>query len=651
MSTEVDTIQPITTSPTTTTTTTSTTSSPSNGTVDIKDKFIYGNLEVKVKEVRGCQCHFLNGKCELKILKTDVKPKALPNHFFVDVFNFRVSGPTSELEIEAWKKNLFFKDKMAGKLTLPINDLLNAKGEQKWYPLSQNKKRTNRIKPVDGQQQQQQGNPDENAKEKQDPQSGSEENNNSEQSEGRARSVSLPATAATKKAKPPAEVLLEITFVLNEPPKEILKGIVLDGEWNEQNNFGSLINNPHWIKCSQYLLTVKEDQVPLIIKLRQPKGIDQRVSFFVINYDSFYNGSKKVILDTTNDIKKVDNFTCPIPASSIDCSIELEKGQYIIIPYAETFGFKGSYKLNIDSEKLDQLELNLLPKSEELQWKEITIDGLWKSENNGGADINVVTNWTKNPQYLFNLSKKSRACVLLSQDDNEKSIGFYVIKQVDQGKRAIEFRDTVGKTESFKFVCSAGCTMTLEQGNYIVIPSTFDSGIEGAFHLTLFTDDREATFAPLTSEWKEVEQAKGTWVGKSAGGAPNNGEKFFHNPQFHLKVEPSSEEQTLVIQLIQDSTIADESIGFVVLTREDHSKPQSADTFQNEMIFVKTNSWEQRNDISCKLIVKPDQSRDFTIIPSTFKEGVNRSFRIQVFSEISVNLDEIETSDSSEDEN
>ncbi|KAF2068461.1 hypothetical protein CYY_010212 [Polysphondylium violaceum] len=630
-----------------TTTTTTSTSPTATTSTDIRDKFVFGNLEVKIKEVKGCPLHFLNVKCELALKKSEIKTKPLTNHTFFDVFNFRVSAQTSEIEIEAWRKNFLFKDKMTGKLTLPITDLLNANGEAKWYPLTTSKRRRAAAKKDDSPTN---GNPDENANEqsKDDHTISAEDSPNEEGQNARPRSVSLPPA---KKTKAPPEICLEIKFVKNEPPKEVLKGIVLDGQWTPENNYGGLINNPHWIKCAQYLLVVKDQNTPLTLKLRQPEGIDQRVSFFVINYDSFYNGSKKVVLDTTNDIVKVDNFICPIAATQIDCHIDLEPGNYCIIPYAETFGFNGTYKLNVDSEKLDNIEFYPLPKNEEAQWKEITVDGLWSTGTNGGGDINIL-GWTKNPQYSLTLTKRSRACVLLSQDDNEKSVGFYVIKQLDAGKRAIEFRELVGKTESFKFVCSTGCTMTLDQGTYIVIPSTYDHGIEGAYHLTLFTDDKEATFTPLQDAWKEVEQVKGTWVQKSAGGSPNQ-PTFFNNPQFHLKFPQSDKEESVAVQLIQDSTIADEGIGFIVLTRDSHDQPITAAEFQNEDLFTKTPNWEKRNDIVCRFTVKPDQPREYTIIPSTFDAGVNRSFKLQIYSDVAVTLEEIEPKEdeSSEDEN
>ncbi|EFA77386.1 calpain-like cysteine protease [Heterostelium album PN500] len=632
----------------TTTTTTTTTGSPVTGeapAVNIKDKNIFGTVEVKIKEVKGCQTHFLFAKCELAQKKTEIKSKALSNHTFVDVFEFRVSSPNSEVEIEAWKKNLFFKDKITGRIVLPISELLGATGgEAKWYPLTTSKKTRRPRTATSPDPSAPAGTPDENAQEK-DTTSEGEPNEDSPKQRTRSASVSA------KKPKDPPEICLEIKFTKNEPPKEVLKGIILDGQWTTENSVGSLTSNPHWIKCVQYLLTVKNENTPLTLKLRQPEGTDQRVSFFVINYDPFYGGSKKVILDTVNDIKKVDNFICPIAATAVDCQIELEVGQYCIVPYAETFGFAGSYKLNVDSPQIANIELYPLPKDESCQWKEVTIEGLWTSQINGGGDINVL-HWTKNPQYAIHLTKKARACVLLSQDDNEKSIGFYVLKQTaDIGKRLVEFRDQVGKTEAFKPSCHNGCTMTLEKGDYIVIPSTYDQALEGAYHITMYTDDQEATFTTITHTWKETELIKGTWVGKSAGGSPNNGASFFNNPQFRLKLpKDRTEEVSFVVQLIQDSTLNDEGIGFIVITRESHEKPVQASTFQNEDLFTKTNNWEKRNDIACRVTIKPDQPNELTVIPSTFEKGVNRSFRIQLFSEVPIEIEEIEASEDSSSE-
>ncbi|GAM18249.1 hypothetical protein SAMD00019534_014240 [Acytostelium subglobosum LB1] len=584
--------------------------------VNIKDKNIFGTLEVKIKEVKGCQTHFLLAKCELAQKRTEDKTKPSANHTFVDVFEFRVSSPNSELEIEAWKKNFFFKDKVTGKLVLSINELLTANGEAKWYPLSSMKKtagaaahrpRTQTSPPA----------VDSTAAAPTSPEDTKETN-----SEGEVEETS-PKAGRAKKQKDPPEINLEIKFTKNEPPKEVLKGIVLDGQWTTENSVGSLTNNPHWVKCAQYLLTVKNETTPLFIKLRQPEGTDQRISFFVLNYDSV----------------------------SVDCKIELEPGQYCIIPYAEQFGFTGKYKINVDSERLTNLEFYPLPKDESTQWKEITINGLWTNTTNGGCDVNLL-HWTKSPQHQITLSKSARLCILVSQDDHEKSIGFYVLKQTnDVGKRLVEYRDQVGKTETFKPSCHNGNTMSLEKGTYIVIPSTFDQGLEGAYHITLFTDDQAATFTTVTDTWKNTELVKGTWVGKSAGGSPNNGASFFDNPQYKLKLpKDRSGEMSFFVQLIQESTLADESIGFVLINRDDHSDTVKASTFQNEHLFNKTPNWEKRNDIGLRVTVTPDQSSEYTIIPSTFKPGVNRSFRLQVFSDVPVEIEEIEASEESSDE-
>ncbi|EGG16757.1 calpain-like cysteine protease [Cavenderia fasciculata] len=280
------TVEPTTTTSTTSTSSTSPVAVAAAPVVNIKDKNIFGTLEVKIKEVKGCQTHFLLAKCELAQKKSEVKTKSLSNHTFVDVFEFRVSSPNSEIEIEAWKKNLFFKDKITGKLTLSINDLLTANGEPKWMPLASNKKaRRPRTGAAAG------GNPsspsspdsdssaskpaDENAKENDvargDTNSEGEKDTEEESPKSRARSVSLSA----KKPKDPPEILLEIKFTKNEPPKEVLKGIILDGVWTADNSVGTLTNNPHWIKCAQYLLTIKNETSPITIKLRQPEGVDQ----------------------------------------------------------------------------------------------------------------------------------------------------------------------------------------------------------------------------------------------------------------------------------------------------------------------------------------------------------------------------------------
>lgn len=87
----------------------------------------------------------------------------------------------------------------------------------------------------------------------------------------------------------------------------------------------------------------------------------------------------------------------------------------------------------------------------------------------------------------------------------------------------------------------------LPEGQYVIIPSTFEPGTKGKYRLLVYAEDQDASLEPLTSEWKHTKEIKvlgafpfvvansmkGEWKGQTAGGSPNN-PTFTNNPQFRL---------------------------------------------------------------------------------------------------------------------
>jgi len=349
-----------------------------------------------------------------------------------------------------------------------------------------------------------------------------------------------------------------------------------------------------------------------------------------------------VVFDT-NHIIKIDNFFCPITSHSVDATVDLEGGNYIIIPFPEEAGLGGDFTLAVSTKTMDDIDLIKLPKSESHKWKEFEISDEWVEANSGGGDI-LGLSWRKNPQYLLTLTKTSDVSTVLRQDESATSIGFYVVKQIDAGKKVVNYEQEVAKTESFKGLTSTGVnTAKLPAGNYVIIASTYEAGGAGKFQLLVYCEDQDSTLKPLTTEWKHKKELKGEWKDDTAGGSPNTA-TFTKNPQFNLIIPQVDHPVEVLVQLIQESSHFEETgIGFFVLKRSGDDKARLGEVTMED-VRAKPDGWMQKIDAVCRFVIQPDENRVFTIIPSTFKAGVNRSFNLNVFSEDDISLELIGSS-------
>lgn len=615
----------------------------------------FGNLEVKVLETRELNLNMITGKVEFTPRMSEVKKHNARSHQFSDVFLFNVSRPDVDLVIEAWRKNIFTKDKLQATLRIPISSLLDEQPHSGWYPLPKapkgpkhaehtgaEEKKTPAPTPTPATTAATPAAPTEGEKPAAPaPTEGTEaapaavpageEKEKEKEKAGRKRAVTLPGSS---KKKPSGEIRLELKFTKNAPPKEVLTGTVIHDKWTKETSGGGLINNCKWSKNPQFLLHV-DNPADITIKLRQPEESTQRASFYVVHYDGFYNGRRKVVLDTS-EIVKVDNFFCPITAVSVDSTMALGKGRYLIIPYAETVGYEGTFTIAVSGKNNEDLDLYRIPKDPEQDWNELRVEGAWEESTAGGGDI-LGLNWRKNPQYGLTLTKPSDVCAVIEQDENTRSIGLYLVKQIDVGKKVVDYAEEIGKTDSFKYLCSTGLKIpNVPAGSYVIIPCTFDADVYGPFRIIAYVNDPSSTLALVENEWPHTKELKGAWEEGKAGGSPNN-ITFTKNPQYLLKFHESDKPVNILLQLVQESAHYEEaSIGFVVVkAKEGESKKfEGEESFAPTDIFCKPDGWVPKVDVVCRATIPADQKdRTFVIIPSTFKPDVHRSFQLNVHSD------------------
>eukprot|EP01112_Ceratiomyxa_fruticulosa_P022302 TRINITY_DN811_c0_g1_i14.p1 TRINITY_DN811_c0_g1~~TRINITY_DN811_c0_g1_i14.p1 ORF type:complete len:392 (-),score=68.10 TRINITY_DN811_c0_g1_i14:126-1301(-) len=383
------------------------------------------------------------------------------------------------------------------------------------------------------------------------------------------------------------------------------------------------------------------------VRLRLPENSIERGSFYVVKYDSsFYQGRPKRVLDTS-EIIKVENFFCPITSLSVDSTMALQAGEYIVIPFTEAKDYAGPFTINAYSKDIDSIDFIKLPKSDKPEdtWTELSIEGQWTEQTAGGGDILTLA-WTKNPQYVLTLTKSADVAIVLSQDNTAQSIGFYVIKQTDVNHQAVSYDEEIARTDGFKYTCSIGTKLPRlpGPGSYVIIPATFDPDIVGQFVVNIYSGDSDATLKFMDKQWNARKEITSEWTEQNSGGAPNF-DTFAQNPQFSLKVSasPSNSAVSLLVQLIQDSVRFEEaSIGFLILKRDPENKALlTQEEITEPSVAGKPNGWVQKMDVVCSLEV-PETGGNYVIIPSTFKQGVTRPFQLIVYADTDIELSQIE---------
>jgi len=216
-----------------------------------------------------------------------------------------------------------------------------------------------------------------------------------------------------------------------------------------------------------------------------------------------------------------------------------------------------------------------------------------------------------------------------------------VIKYSGFGRKEMEYKNECGKTDSFKYAPSVGVyDMSLKSGSkYCIIPCTSEP-TTGDFTLSVWSS-KKITLHEINNKWEHIATRRSAWRGETAAGSPNES-NFTDNPQFLLTF-PQGKRTEFVVDL----TVGDDSdaMGFVVVER-DNDKPKkrlTAGKVTNDNIYLQPEGFLAQVSVSKYGTVTENAAKDhhYIIIPSTFKPGVERTFRLTVYSDNEVVLDRL----------
>ncbi|KAM4743139.1 calpain-5-like [Anableps anableps] len=137
-------------------------------------------------------------------------------------------------------------------------------------------------------------------------------------------------------------------------------------------------------------------------------------------------------------------------------------------------------------------------------WEEAVMQGSWRRHNDplrsrAGGCINNKHSFLQNPQYVFDVKKpKDEVLICLQQKDRRASlkegqgenlaIGFDI--QRVELNRIYRMHAVQQKVGGSIFINSRSVFLRIEltEGRYVIIPTTFDPGLEGEFLLRIFAD-------------------------------------------------------------------------------------------------------------------------------------------------------------------
>eukprot|EP01126_Amoeba_proteus_P053690 TRINITY_DN6558_c0_g2_i11.p1 TRINITY_DN6558_c0_g2~~TRINITY_DN6558_c0_g2_i11.p1 ORF type:complete len:728 (+),score=187.37 TRINITY_DN6558_c0_g2_i11:86-2269(+) len=269
----------------------------------------------------------------------------------------------------------------------------------------------------------------------------------------------------------------------------------------------------------------------------------------------------------------------------------------------------------------------------------VRVNGEWKGVSAAGS-MNHLT-WRYNPQIFLWPTRSSTISVTLAQPEvgTMTGIGFYIFESSQPTPRRLLVDNNLLVAKSpfaAKSKVSGSWLIKKSRNPYIIIPCTLDPENELSFSVTIESD------APITAQLISKEQEwpqptiLGEWIGETAGGC-GNFDTVVDNPQYLFRVTKQTEINILLLQSKFPEEFDNIGIYLINYTEQDKSgkhkicqKISDPDVFQDEKCLVVQPSFEDPNQASCSVNLKPGS---YVMVPCTFDTGQEAPFQLMVMCE------------------
>ncbi|EGG21714.1 calpain-like cysteine protease [Cavenderia fasciculata] len=271
----------------------------------------------------------------------------------------------------------------------------------------------------------------------------------------------------------------------------------------------------------------------------------------------------------------------------------------------------------------------------------IRTSSVWTGISAGGC-ANHHT-WRNNPQFLLRVESRTSLTITLQQhaSNNVFHIGFYVARAnpTQPERKLLQLaRDNLvpGVDNSFLRSSKVSNRVTLEPGNYIIVPATFEPGQEGGFDLELTSDSSNDLLSTSITEvlpdrdWRKISDTSFEWRGNSAGGSfSGSSATWKDNPKFMFELAVGGQVTTILSK--NDDVSRDTYIGFYVFRVADRNLPYVYLTGPN--LITKTN-FINSSEVTHQHTYEPGI---YIVVPCTYDANQEGSFAISCFSDVPIN--------------
>lgn len=411
-----------------------------------------------------------------------------------------------------------------------------------------------------------------------------------------------------------------------ETAEEVVgKEVAIYGSW-KGSNAGGCMNYTTWRNNPQIFLTVPTASTQVTITLNQEdKNGTTQIGFYLIQPEVAQGKRVLYLEEGESDIAAKAKFSSS-RSNKLDLTLpKTNKYPYVIIPCTFKAGEERNWTLTISSSE----EVRAVPfSSKSNNWHIKTIKDSWTDETAGGCKNNA--SFVDNPQYLIRVDKDDTPLrVLLLQHELESfdTISTYLIRTQDgDGKQVklskIDNKDIVCKGE-FGSDTESYVTTKLSQGNYVLIPCTFDKGQKASYELNIYST---STFSVEELSSAQVAVVQGEWKDHTAGGCLNDIVSFKHNTQYLLTLKKDLD---LVFKLQQqplDASGTLNAIGYYVFTSNGKRKfkVRKNDTVAKDG-FMKTKELVGEHTLKA-------EDSPFIVVPCTLNSKEEGHYKLSIAS-------------------
>ena len=371
------------------------------------------------------------------------------------------------------------------------------------------------------------------------------------------------------------------------------------GEWTETTAGGSAAF-PTWRQNPQYHMKVHK-QTDMHIFLTQHTKIPEHLGCYILRTSSSSSTETPSTAGATSSNASISHVVRLSQSKLLNNDMKFRKkveigsgrlqlapGSYVVIPATYEPGKLMPFTFSFLAQQSSSFDLELI-KTPVCR----TFNGSWTKDSAGGC-MNSPS-WIKNPKYSLSVTKPSQITFVLSiatshhhhhhqhhnndplssgkQEQQQQQqqqqptasstqddpfVGFYLFRSNSGNVARISRKDLEGRTKNFSDAKEVIETVRLDPGAYILLPCTYDPGVQLPFHVQILADSELENVAFIE---EVVVQVEGEWKGASAGG------NFSHpswrlNPQYLVT---ATSECSIVASLEQSPKATAAELPFISL--------------------------------------------------------------------------------------